>query len=142
MTNKRDETPVDTGGPTDRKTLNVMLGMGRLNQIEQTRKSFSETGEIVQNKQEYLPKPLRVLSFIGGLFLTVGCLGVIVYFVSGLIRGYGVGLPIAGVGLGIGIPVYAGMRGLDAYLERRDWIRRTVETDKTINQSTSNSKQE
>lgn len=27
MKNKRDATPLDTGGPTDRRTLNVMLGM-------------------------------------------------------------------------------------------------------------------
>lgn len=62
-------------------------------------------------------------------------------FFSYIFGGYGVGLPIMGIGLGVGIPVYAGMRGLNAYLERRDWIRRTVETNKTINQSTSNSKQ-
>ena len=141
MKNKRDATPLDTGGPTDRRTLNVMLGMGRLNQISQTQKSFAETGKIVQNTREYLPKPCRILSFIGGLFLVAGCLGAIIYFFSYIFGGYGVGLPIMGIGLGVGIHVYAGMRGLNAYLERRDWIRRTVETNKTINQSTSNSKQ-
>ena len=141
MKNKTDATPLDTGGPTDRRTLNVMLGMGRLNQISQTQKSFAETGKIVQNTREYLPKPCRILSFIGGLFLVAGCLGAIIYFFSYIFGGYGVGLPIMGIGLGVGIPVYAGMRGLNAYLERRDWIRRTVETNKTINQSTSNSKQ-
>jgi hypothetical protein len=131
MKDKRDETPMDTGGPTDRKTLNAMLGMGLLNQTKQTEKSFSETGGTTRDKREYLPKPLRFLSFIGGLFLAVGCLGAIVYFASYLMGGYGVGAPIAGIGLGVGIPVYAGMRGLDAYLERRDWIKRTAEKDKT-----------
>ena len=82
MKNKRDATPLDTGGPTDRRTLNVMLGMGRLNQISQTQKSFAETGKIVQNTREYLPKPCRILSFIGGLFLVAGCLGAIIYFFS------------------------------------------------------------
>jgi hypothetical protein len=139
---KRDKTPLDTGGLPNRKTLIVMLGMRRLNQIKETRKSFAETGRTVQNKREYLPKPLRFLSFIGGLFLTAGCLGAIVYFVSFLFGGCGVGAPIAGIGLGIGIPVYASMRGLDAYLERQDWIKRTVEKDKIIKQSTSDSKQE
>ena len=94
MAGKKDETPVGIGGPTDRKTLNVMLGMGILNQVDQTQREFTGTGGQVQGKREYLSKPLRFLSGIGGLFLTVGCLGLILYFLTFLLSGHhGVGLP-------------------------------------------------
>ena len=132
MAGKKDETPVGTGGPTDRKTLNVMLGMGMLNQVDQTQREFTGQGGQVQGKREYLPKPLRFVSTLGGVLLAVGCLGLILYFLTFLLSGYhGVGLPTAGLGLGLGIPLYGGMRGLEAYLERRDWLRRNVNRDST-----------
>ncbi len=130
MAKKKDETPSGTGGPTDRKTLNVMLGMGMLNQFDQTQREFSGQGGQVQSKREYLPKPLRFVSTLGGVLLAVGCLGLILYFLTFLLSGHhGVGLPAAGWGLGLGIPLYGGMRGLEAYLERRDWLRRNVSRD-------------
>ena len=34
------------------------------------------------------------------------------------------------LGLGVDIPVYGGLRLLEAYLERRDWVRRMQEEDR------------
>ena len=125
MATNKDQTPNGTGGPTDRKTLNVMLGMGLLNQTDQTQRSFVDSGGMVQRKEEYLPKPLRFLSAIGGLFLTVGCVGLILYFFTAVLSDpHPLCLPAAGLGLGVGIPLYGGLRGLEAYLERKAWLRR------------------
>lgn len=125
--NRQDQTPEILGGPTDRRSLNVMLGTGFFNQVDQTIRSAKETGGVQKDKKQFLPWPLRVLSWIGGAFLLVGCVALVVWFLgmhSGIVRS------VAAVGLGVGIPVYGGMRLLEAYLERRDWVRRMRQEDR------------
>lgn len=124
-----DQTPEVLGGPTDRRSLNVMLGTGFFNQMDQTRKAVREKPGIKTEKKQFLPKPLRVLSFIGGLFLLFGCIEVVLLFVA--MDGEVIGkTSLVALGLGVGIPVYGGLRLLEAYLERRDWVRRMQEEDR------------
>lgn len=119
----RDSTP-ELGGPTDKRTLNVMLGTGFLNQVDQTRKAMDEA-PVKADRKSYLPLPLRILSFLGGWCLLFGCIGVISYFLR--LGGFGFTKAMALWGLGIGIPVFGGLRLLDSYLEHRAWIRRIRE---------------
>ena len=124
-----DQTPEVLGGPTDRRSLNVMLGTGFFNQMDQTRKAAQESAGMKTDKKQFLPKPLRVLSFIGGLFLLFSCIEVILLFVA--MDGEVIGkTSLVALGLGVGIPVYGGLRLLEAYLERRDWVRRMQEEDR------------
>lgn len=124
-----DQTPEVLGGPTDRRSLNVILGTGFFNQMDQTRKAVHEESGMKTDKKQFLPKPLRVLSFIGGLFLLFGCIEVILLFVA--MDGEVIGkTSLVALGLGVGIPVYGGLRLLEAYLERRDWVRRMQEEDR------------
>lgn len=121
---KYDQTPDIVGGPTDRRTLNVMLGTAKLNQLEQTRKSKYERSEVKGEAKQWLPLPLRILSFISGWFLLVGIIGFIMLFTrfDGNIPFYAP--PMAKIGLAVGVPVYGGLRLLESYLERRDWLKR------------------
>ena len=132
MPSQGDQTPETLGGPTDRHTLNVMLGTGFLNQVDQTRKSKTERGAVTGEKKQFLPLPLRILSAIGGLILLVGCIGMVTYFTESFLS-FGdlyINRPqIYGVNLAIGLTVYGGLRLLESYLERRDWIRRMRESD-------------
>ena len=124
-----DQTPEVLGGPTDRRSLNVKLGTGFFNQMDQTRKAVQETSNVKTDKKQFLPKPLRILSFIGGLFLLFGCIEVILLFVK--TNGQAIGkTSLVALGLGVGIPVYGGLRLLEAYLERRDWVKRMQEEDR------------
>lgn len=119
---KYDETPEIIGGPTDRRTLNVMLCTAKLNQLDQTRKAKHERSEVKGQAKQWLP--LRVLSFISGWFLLVGIIGFIMLFTrfDGNIPFYA---PLmAKIGLAVGVPVYGGLRLLESYLERRDWLKR------------------
>ena len=125
---KNDQTPEITGGPTDRRSLNVMLGTGFLNQVDQTRRARTERGYVTGQKKQWLPLPLRILSAIGGLFLLFGVMETILLFIA--VDGAPLGSTLyVGIGLGVGIPVWGGLRLLEAYLERRDWVRRMREAD-------------
>lgn len=124
---KTDHTPEIVGGPTDRRTLNVMLGTAKLNQLDQTRKVKYERSEVRGEAKQWLPLPLRIVSFISGWFLFAGVVGFILLFTrfNGNIPFYAP--PMTKIGLGVGIPIYGGLRFLEAYLERRDWLRRNRE---------------
>ena len=116
-------------GTTDRRSLIIVLGTWFFNQMDQTRKAVHEESGMKTDKKQFLPKPLRVLSFIGGLFLLFGCIEVILLFVA--MDGEVIGkTSLVALGLGVGIPVYGGLRLLEAYLERRDWVRRMQEEDR------------
>lgn len=123
-----DQTPEILGGPTDRRTLNVMLGTGFLNQVDQTRKAKTERGAVTGEKKQFLPLPLRILSAVGGLFLLFGVIETILLFIA--MDGDPIGkVPFVELGLGIGIPIWGGLRLLESYLERQDWIKRMREAD-------------
>lgn len=119
---KKDKSGL--GGPPDKRTLNVMLGTSMFNQVDQTLRAVNEP-VCHQDRKTFLPLPLRILSFIGGWILLAGAIGFICIF----LRGYDAAnlsfaVPLAKWGLGIGIPVFGGLRLLDAYLEKRDWVKR------------------
>ena len=127
-----DQTPEVLGGPTDRRTLNVMLGTGFLNQVDQTRKTKNERGAVTGEKKQFLPLPLRILSAVGGLILLVGCIGMVLYFMGSFasLGNLYINDPLVyGINLAIGVTVYGGLRLLESYLERQDWIRRMREAD-------------
>lgn len=131
MTSKnQDQTPEIMDAPMDRRTLNVTLGTGFLNQVDQTRKAKSERGAVTGEKKQWLPLPLRILSAIGGFLLFLGCLGMILYFLASFLS-FGwlfINDPtIFGINLGLGVVIYGGLRLLESYLERRDWVRRMQE---------------
>lgn len=124
----QDQTPEIMDAPMDRRTLNVTLGTGFLNQVDQTRKCKNESAGVTRTKKQWLPLPLRILSAIGGLFLLFGVLETILLFIA--MDGERLGRPLyVGIGLGVGVPVWGGLRLLESWLERRDWVRRMREED-------------
>lgn len=128
----RDQTPEIMDAPMDRRTLNVTLGTGFLNQVDQTRKCKNESAGVTGTKKQWLPLPLRALSFIGGILLFLGCLGMILYFAGSFLNLHNFFLndpTIFGINLTLGVVVYGGLRLLESYLERRDWVRRMREED-------------
>lgn len=129
MDKNRDQTPETIGGPTDRRTLNVMLGTAALNQFDQTRRSKNERSEVKGDKREWLPLPLRIVSFISGWFLLAGVIGFIMLFLRVSGESLPMAMPMTKIGLSVGVPIYGGLRLLESYLERRDWVKRMRESD-------------
>ena len=78
--NLHDQTPEILGGPTDQKTLNVMLGLGMLNQVDQTIKAGSEHGGVSEDHKD--PVLLRIFKAIFGAILIIGCLSLILMFAT------------------------------------------------------------
>ncbi len=124
-----DQTPEILDAPTDRRTLNVMLGTARLNQLDQTRKMKLERSEVKGEHKEWLPLPLRIVSFISGWFLLAGVIGFILLFIRMNNEILPIALPMTKIGLVVGIPIYGGLRLLEAYLERKDWVKRMRENE-------------
>ena len=122
-----DQTPKSTIGPNDLRTLNVMMGTGTLNQIDQTRKAGQESGPVQGEKREVLPLPLRLMRGVGGLVLLAGIVGLIACFIKMNGERPEWALPAAKYGLGIGVPLYGGLLLLEAWLDRRAWLRRSKE---------------
>lgn len=128
----QDQTPETINAPMDRRTLNVTLGTGFLNQVDQTQKAKTERGNVTGEKKQWLPLPLRILSALGGFLLFLGCLGMVLYFFSPFVSlgNFFLTKPlIFGVLLGLGAVIYGGLRLLESYLERQDWVRRMQEED-------------
>lgn len=124
-----DQTPEILDAPTDRRTLNVMLGTARLNQLDQTRKMKLERSEVKGEHKEWLPLPLRIVSFISGWFLLAGVIGFILLFIRMNNEILPIALPMTKIGLVVGIPIYGGLWLLEAYLERKDWVKRMRENE-------------
>lgn len=124
-----DQTPEILDAPTDRRTLNVMLGTARLNQLDQTRKMKLERSEVKGEHKEWLPLPLRIVSFISGWFLLAGVIGFILLFIRMNNEILPMAPAMAKIGLAVGIPIYGGLRLLEAYLERKDWVKRMRENE-------------
>ena len=117
------------------KVNNQAITFGRFREIE-SGDLWRETAAV--KKEEQLSRPLKIISFVGGVLLVMGLLGYVVIYLSRMMGTmpsssyYTMFTPtqlVFAVSFVLGILLYGGVRAYAAWKERQAWIQRMRQQD-------------